>query len=143
MDVLLVTRRDLPTLIYIGAVDGEACDGAADGVAQGLAGEVARAAIATGKFFQNVCEHAHFTGERRVHDELLVVIDERVHVRHGAHKTMVEVGERTLVSPLYKDAIHQVDEVISGGTVYRPLGRQMFTRLQDLFHQGEQGSMIR
>ena len=93
VDMAPVALAEVASFVQVGAIDGETRDGFANRVAQHRPGEVAHPAIDRGDPLQQVAEHVQFAGERRLHDQLLALVDDRLHVHPLAEKALVEIGE--------------------------------------------------
>ena len=130
-------------LIRIRPVDREAGDGLADDGFEDVVGEVPSMPVRRGDLAEHVGQHVHLAGQRALHHLQLRPVDYLVRVRRMAEYAVIERVERLEAFALDEDVVGEVDEVVAGGAVHRPLPRHMLVRLQDLLHYDIQGAMRR
>src|SRR6476646_1702163 len=128
MDVSAIALSHLSAFVNIRAIYGEASDGFTNHVAQGLAGKIASVPISGRNGVKHMRQYVDFTGKRRMHDQLLAVVDDGVNVLGHAGKTAIEVREAALMAAINEQAIYQRGEVIAGSAIHGPFARKLLTR---------------
>src|SRR5262249_48083406 len=136
IDSCAVAIRDLSALVDVGAINREAGDGLADYVAQRFTGKIAGEAVGDRDFIQNMGQNVDFTGQRHVHDQLLAVVDQQVHVLRRSGETVVEISEEPFIATIDEQPVDQRGELVARSAVYRPLLRQLLARHEDLLDRG-------
>ena len=107
-------------VVDVRAVDGEAGDHLAQGLAQGVEGEVARPPDLLRQPVELVGQHVQLAGERDLHDQQLLAIDHLGEARIVLDPVVIQPGEGRGVGRVDEQAVDLVQEFVAAGPVDRP-----------------------
>ncbi len=125
----------------VGPVDGKGGRHLDEGLPQLLPGQVPGVPVLIRQPAQVLPQGVHLPREKRLHDQLLFLVDHRVEVRGLSEEPGIRLAERTEAARAYEDAVRRVQEVVPGGPPDRPFRGKGLVLLEDLLHHQVKGGV--
>ena len=125
----------------VGPVDGETGDHLAQGRLQAKERVILRPAVLFGNPLETASQRMQLARHGDVQDQLLALVRHLLGMPGATGTLGIDLLQGVLAIGINEEAIQEVEEVIPGGAVHRPLGAEPFIAAEDLLDDDIAGGL--
>ncbi len=119
---------------HVGAVHGEAGDDLLQRFLDAGQGEVPRAPVRLRDAVELVRQDLKLASQQEAHRVLLAGVEDVVERSASIRKALVDSNQRTLSGGIDQQPVHQVQELVAGGSVDGPVRSELLVDCENLLH---------